>query len=377
MKKLAKCLLFIILAAATVTALSWWISLKPVTITGNLPEWYGEQRVGGYHIHTKYSHDSDGEPAEVLAAAKVNGLSFVMITDHNNMGFDKPYMGDGVLVVPAVENSTDRGHMVSLRTARPLNGDEKKDPVAAAHNIESWAIAAHPTALKRPWDSDDFSKLEGMEIASNSSDFYRLILPNNWGRLLLALPAMWLSPPTAVSLTANHDDAALAIFDRELAAGHQILPFCGIDAHRHFPYEWELSTYQLVTYDKWYIADNPVLRNALLHKSLEAGDYYCRSGYLGDIRMDFKANLLVLSKHGGTVNHKLVRSFTATVAPQPAYPLEFRLYRNGSVVTTQSGSLDFKEIAPGAYRLEVWAKLPGVFGERPVPLFYSGGIILE
>jgi len=71
------------------------------------------QPVGGYHdfsgvihVHSLLSHDSKGTVDEIVEAAKQNGLSFVITTDHNNprihsQGFEGWY--DNILILRGFE----------------------------------------------------------------------------------------------------------------------------------------------------------------------------------------------------------------------------------------------------------------------------------
>src|SRR3954453_18774697 len=82
---------------------------------------------GAYHVHTIRS-DGHGDRQAVAAAAARAGLKFVILTDHGDgtRPPDPPAYVDGVLVLDAVEISTDEGHYVALdmpRAAYRLGGD--------------------------------------------------------------------------------------------------------------------------------------------------------------------------------------------------------------------------------------------------------------
>ena len=79
----------------------------------------GRTIAGAYHVHTTRS-DGHGEPRQVAAAASRAGLRFVILTDHGDgtRPPDPPSYVDGVLLIDAVEISTDQGHLVALDLPR-------------------------------------------------------------------------------------------------------------------------------------------------------------------------------------------------------------------------------------------------------------------
>jgi hypothetical protein len=81
---------------------------------------------GAYHVHSTRS-DGHGDPDAIASAAVHAGLKFVILTDHGNgtRPPDPPQYRQGVLLLDAVEISTDDGHYVALDMARapyPLGG---------------------------------------------------------------------------------------------------------------------------------------------------------------------------------------------------------------------------------------------------------------
>jgi len=83
--------------------------------SGTIPEDYAEYR-GVIHIHTTYSEGA-GTPEEVLNAAKLAGLDFIIISDHNSMEYwekDRKINTLTPLLLMGVEISTKDGHLLGL-----------------------------------------------------------------------------------------------------------------------------------------------------------------------------------------------------------------------------------------------------------------------
>ncbi len=67
------------------------------------------------HIHSWFSSDCKSNPKDILKIAKKNGLSGIAITDHNSTKFHhENFKIDGLLIIPGVEISTKKGHIIGL-----------------------------------------------------------------------------------------------------------------------------------------------------------------------------------------------------------------------------------------------------------------------
>lgn len=113
--------------------------------------------LGNFHSHTKYSHDGQMEPIDLLIDARIYGLDFNAVTDHGNVTGAlegekqvKAY-GLNVLVIPGEEISVSGGgHILAINIRKTID-QGKVTPATVAKVIRSlggYAFAAHPYSEK-------------------------------------------------------------------------------------------------------------------------------------------------------------------------------------------------------------------------------------
>ena len=167
-----------LVAVAAVSALLFFLAPPAPLLVEVPPEWKdiaGRTARGAYHVHSTRS-DGHGDRAQIAAAAAKAGLRFVIVTDHGDgtRPPDPPAYVDGVLLLDAVEISTDEGHVVALdmrRAPYPLGGAADA-VVEDIHRLGGLAVAAHPdspkTALR--WTSPD-ALIDGLEWINADSEW--------------------------------------------------------------------------------------------------------------------------------------------------------------------------------------------------------------
>lgn len=186
---------------------------------------------GAYHIHTTRS-DGSGTIDEVAAAAAKAGLRFIVLTDHGDGTRPPlaPAYKSGVLVIDAVEISTEGGHYAAIGfdAATPYRlAGETRDVVEDVHRFGGFGIAAHPTSRKPElrwsgWD-DPIDGLEWLNVDSEWRD-------ESTVALLLTLARYPVRPAEALASIFGHDREALDRWDR-LAAARRTLGVAAVDAH--------------------------------------------------------------------------------------------------------------------------------------------------
>jgi predicted metal-dependent phosphoesterase TrpH len=68
------------------------------------------------HIHSEYSPDASAKPADILSIAEREHLQAIAIADHDSIegSMVAQTLQSNVLVIPAAEITTDRGHILGL-----------------------------------------------------------------------------------------------------------------------------------------------------------------------------------------------------------------------------------------------------------------------
>ena len=131
---------------------------------------------GIVHVHSRYSHDSDGRIGQILKAAAKTGTDFIVVTDHNRFhvagetGFYE-MKERRLLLLSGIEYSTRVGHLLDLFPS--LLHSKRLPPVDLVALILSsggFPVVAHPTAGSRPWQDWGIEGLLGLEIYNVASD---------------------------------------------------------------------------------------------------------------------------------------------------------------------------------------------------------------
>ncbi len=89
------------------------------------------------HCHTKYSGDTDLEPAELIRAARAAGLDAICITEHDSFCASEPIEkvaeDEEFTVFRGVEINTDKGHILAFG----VEDDSWKEPKGYYSRIAS------------------------------------------------------------------------------------------------------------------------------------------------------------------------------------------------------------------------------------------------
>lgn len=113
------------------------------------------------HVHTHYSKDCSVAPTAMARHLKKQGYAGMAITDHDTTaGALKSYDISNFLVVPGIEVSSTRGHLLGLGIIADI---KSKDPMTAVEEIHAQGgivIVPHPFRRSSP----SIATIEGLDV---------------------------------------------------------------------------------------------------------------------------------------------------------------------------------------------------------------------
>ena len=65
------------------------------------------------HVHSCYSEDGHSKPQEIIDAAVARGIGCIAVTDHNEFRAHLEMNDDRVIIIPAEEVSSKKGHILA------------------------------------------------------------------------------------------------------------------------------------------------------------------------------------------------------------------------------------------------------------------------
>jgi len=97
------------------------------------------------HVHTSYSKDGHEKPETMAKILKKKGFRGMAITDHNTVkGAFKEYGIENFIIIPGIEISTDRGHLLGLGIKEEIRSRKAEEAIDEIHDKGGVAIIAHP-----------------------------------------------------------------------------------------------------------------------------------------------------------------------------------------------------------------------------------------
>jgi hypothetical protein len=368
----------VLAAVAAVAAIGVAAALPPRAVT--LPASPAPAAVfGAIHVHTTNS-DGSGTPDDVAKAAARAGLSFVVLTDHGDATRvpDSPRYRDGVLVIDAVEVSTDGGHVVALdlpRSPYPLRG-EPGDVLEDLARLGAMAIVAHPTSRKADLRWRDTGRpYDGIEWLNGDSE-WRDDRASSLARVLLTY---WFRAPESLALILDRPTEALAMWDRATQT-REVVGLGGSDAHAkiggdldhggpaalYLPsYEQSFRTFSIGLPGVTMSKDAATDARAVIVAIRSGRVFTAIDAFASRARLSFTAEGEgVHATMGDRVPEGQPLTLRAEIAAGDLSPT-LTLYRNGAVAKTAIGTVLEHQAdgAPAVYRVE--ATLPERGGDPP------------
>ena len=142
------------------------------------------------HIHSIYSGDATPKPAQIINRSKKIGLDAIAIADHNTIKGSQEAMKiaekmDDILVIPAMEVTTSKGHIVALGITEEVEmGKSPEDTIEQIRSQGGIAIVPHPFVRYREGLCDYVKDLDLDAIETLNSRYIFGI--SNWRASKLA-----------------------------------------------------------------------------------------------------------------------------------------------------------------------------------------------
>ena len=350
---------------------------------------------GLIHLHTNYSDDATGSYDSLAADAGLQGIRFLIVTDHNTLQpirDGREGWKGGVLMLTGIESSRPEGHMLGLNvTSAPTDGDAPTGPFLSSIQTEGGlAVIAHPTHRKWAWKGPIDDRIMGMEILDLADQFYDAPATAKTA----AIAALPFRPMAAYLELGGRPASALAKWD-QITRKRRFVGVYAPDIHQAI----ELS-------DDWKIPFPPardIMRIARDHiitrtpftgrKDVDAPLVYdaLRAGHIFvslDVLGDGTGFMFAGERPGQTawMGDQIAAGPPTTYRvqlPASAASLKpiIRLMRNGSEVTRSApgeAALSWTTSEDGVYRVEVTTRIPTLAGApREMIWIYSNPIYVR
>lgn len=188
---------------------------------------------GVIHVHSFLGGHSSGRPEEIVAAARANGLSFVVMTEHPARHVDTSAatlsgVRDGVLFVPGSELSAagdERAFIVPGFDAQDTSSVPLGEFFARARSEGRLALVAYPEKV-RDWAA--LGAYDGLEVYNLYTNTKRI----NYALLFFdGLWSYWSHPDLLFSTFYEMPRAELRRWDELTKGGLRLTAVAGNDAH--------------------------------------------------------------------------------------------------------------------------------------------------
>jgi hypothetical protein len=350
---------------------------------------------GSFHIHTNRS-DGSGSPDDAAAAAARSGLHFIVLTDHGDgtRKPDAPQYRAGVLVIDAVELSTQAGHYIAIglpQAPYPLRGDAR-DVVADVRRLGGFGIVAHPDSAKpglrwHDWDAE-FDGMEWLNADSEWRDESRL-------QLARALARYSFRPAETLASLLDRPDTTLGRWDA-ITQRRPVAAFAGADAHARAGWiDDDVDGYRrgwflrIPSYDASFrtfamrvALDGPLTNDAAadaahIIAALKRGAVYSAIDAIASpAALEFSASSLGHRINQGDVFNDTSAALTFTARTNAPGGGVIALRKDGRILTQAPlPSLAHETAGEGTYRVEVY--LANGPGGPPIPWIVSNPIYIR
>lgn len=320
---------------------------------------------GAVHIHTIHS-DGTGSLEEVVKAAKQAGLSWITITDHNNMDA-KEGIYDGVCVITGTEISPDTSdHYLAFDVQEPISCKiPPQEFVQEVKNQGGFGFIAHPDesterknsypALRwTDWEMKNFGGIEIWNYMSDWVDFYNAEDPIETLKALLFRNNI-LSGPT---------EQTMLWWDNLNNETTEIIPAVGgVDVHamkfkksfltvKIFPYKETFDTVTNFLHFKDPLPDDFQGKKRAILEALKKGEnLIANRAWSKKHPVFYIQNSSAKAFSGGTIK---LDDYTKLMVKLPQKAEINIIYDGQQIWNTYGDNLEFDKLDRGKYRIEAY-----------------------
>ncbi len=306
---------------------------------------------GQIHVHCYLSHDSKGTLEEITAAAKKNGVRWIILTDHIDElpPGNYPDEMNGVLLIYGCERDYEEDTSVFRASL--------KDPEETLHlhgHVESFSASENSKWYYRKEDTDPIIHWDALEVVN----FHANALDNKIGLLwsLFFNPSSLYNNITGLmrqnfsywQKLAEQEGKPIPVFGAP--DSHQNQKYLGVQVD---PYDITLG---LISTHVWLENDRELNQDSIF-EAIKTGRTYIAFDYLGD-----PTGFQFCAKADGK------NYFTGDIAVNPCFfdvrlpnssdgasGVEIKFYRDNWLIrTTDRMPYYHTEPEPGFWRIEIW-----------------------
>jgi len=382
------------MTAALVAAVFFWVLFTlpaAPALTGGEVDGVIQSRTvsGAFHVHSTRS-DGVGSIDEIAASASRAGLRFVVVTDHGDATRtpDAPVYRSGVLIVDAVEISSNGGHYIALdlpAAPYPLGG-ESAAVVEDVRRLGGFGLVAHPESPKPELKWRDWTApVDGLEWINLDSEWR----DESRGSLARAALDYAFRPGPAVASVLDRPVTALERWDA-LSVSRSLVGLPGHDAHggtregenatgvRAFlrvpSYEASFRAFSLRAILDGQMTGNAESDARLVLTALRRGQVFSAvDAIAAPAFLDFHARIGPAVVAMGQTTEYAGGTMLSVRATMPTRG-RLVLLQNGVEVASSLGPIEFAVDRPGVYRAEV--QTVGAPGAPPAPWLVSNPIVI-
>lgn len=367
--------------------------LKPWHTISNSKDSPFYQYTGAIHIHSRHS-DGGGFLPEIIAAARENGLDFLVISDHNTLTLkDSVAQITKPVVLVGAELSLGNGHLLTYGLPNlPENFSEAKlgglsailDSIKA-HN--GFAMIAHPFHPKIRWQADTLAhKIDGIEILNADVEWRN----DNPFEVLLAFLAYPFFDH-AMNFLLDSPDFELKYWDRRLLKRH-VAGIGSVDAHARiklgggrfwkFPsYTKTFSLVQNVILLRDSLSNAPDIASLQIAKAIREGNSLFGFASLGNLESAkiWCENDSAFYLPGEAIPFQPSNAVIKIRLPE-SFNFESRLYLDGNLIaSSREARVNWRIEKKGVYRVAVFQRriqFP-YLSRKPIPWIFSNPFYFE